>query len=312
MQPDELQNTLINDFWKRSADLTYHDDEIINFKGDLYHYTSSIGLLGILESQKLWATESSYLNDSQEIKYGINFVVGKLREIQTPESWIYDLVQQTISRVNKFHANSNIYLVCFCENGDLLSQWKGYTNLGDGYSIGFKASELIRTKRKFPHFGISIRKVIYDKREQERIINSEIEATLQKTSLLLSKYQAFQKDILQTATSYLFNYLSAQIVRFKSDVFQEEREWRAIYFDDDRYDGKRQKIKFRTSGNYIVPFVELDIAPSAQKEKWFLPIFEITIGAKINYPRAKKSIELISKNLSMQPPEIHPSDISLQ
>lgn len=35
----------------------------------LYHYTSQRGLLGILESKKLWMTNILYLNDSSEFIY---------------------------------------------------------------------------------------------------------------------------------------------------------------------------------------------------------------------------------------------------
>ena len=56
MQPNKLEDTLINDYWKRLADLTYHDDELIKYGGNLYHYTSSVGFLGILKNQKIWAT----------------------------------------------------------------------------------------------------------------------------------------------------------------------------------------------------------------------------------------------------------------
>ena len=90
------------------------------------------------------------------------------------------MVQKVITRINDFHAKTNIYVACFCEIGDLLSQWKGYANFGDGYSIGLRASELLRTKRKFPYFNIAFRKVIYRKSEQENIFENEFEEILQK------------------------------------------------------------------------------------------------------------------------------------
>ena len=35
----------------------------------IYHYTSPEGILGIIESNSLWATDINYLNDSSELRY---------------------------------------------------------------------------------------------------------------------------------------------------------------------------------------------------------------------------------------------------
>lgn len=32
----------------------------------LYHYTSQVGLLGILQKKELWATQIQYLNDCED------------------------------------------------------------------------------------------------------------------------------------------------------------------------------------------------------------------------------------------------------
>jgi hypothetical protein len=37
----------------------------------LYHYTTPDGLIGIVETQTLWATDVFYLNDSEEFALGI-------------------------------------------------------------------------------------------------------------------------------------------------------------------------------------------------------------------------------------------------
>jgi hypothetical protein len=113
MIPDELRDKLFHDFLERLAELTYRDDEIGNHQGNLYHYTSSIGLLGILNTQKIWATEASHLNDSQEIKYGINLVTEKLESFLGNETWISEVIKETISRINGFRSESNIFVACF-------------------------------------------------------------------------------------------------------------------------------------------------------------------------------------------------------
>src|SRR5437879_3751511 len=39
-------------------------------RGVIYHYTTVIGLQGILETNRLWASAAYYLNDSSEVEYG--------------------------------------------------------------------------------------------------------------------------------------------------------------------------------------------------------------------------------------------------
>jgi hypothetical protein len=38
----------------------------------VWHYTNAAGLLGILRSNVLWATDAFFLNDAAEVTYGID------------------------------------------------------------------------------------------------------------------------------------------------------------------------------------------------------------------------------------------------
>src|SRR5229473_5273124 len=49
----------------------------------LYHYTSQDGLLGIIESRSLWATNISYMNDATEFGLSVRLIRDRLlRELQ--------------------------------------------------------------------------------------------------------------------------------------------------------------------------------------------------------------------------------------
>ncbi len=303
----------LDEFWKRVTTLVFHQEvDLDSYEGNLYHYTSPIGLEGILNSQKIWGTEASYLSDSQEIKYGINFVSNELKNYSAnKDSWVKELIQLSISSINQ-HDHQEIYMACFCEDGDLLSQWKGYSNLGEGFSIGLNSRELSRFKRKHPFVNIGIWKVIYKEEDQKRIVQEEIDYIVKRTKEIIDKYHSDKKEIITNSASCLAYYLKVQLVRFKNDVFKEEQEWRAIYVNDERSGGRRKKVKFRVSGKDIIPYIELDIAPSAQKEKWYLPISEIIVGPKINYIKAKRSIDLIYRNISELMPSVEMSIIKLQ
>lgn len=314
-QPDinsDLQIKLF-DFGHRHVNQYLKKEDVSSYEGCLYHYTTPVGLKGILETQKIWGTESSYLNDAQEIKYGVGFVTNYLSEIRTRESGLTAQLAGLAMEKLCADVDTEIYLACFCERGDLLSQWKGYTNFGGGYSIGFKASDLFRTKRKSPFYGISIRRVVYDKKTQAEMIDSEIKAVCEIACNLISEYSEYSNYIIEHASRHLAHDLTVLLMQFKANAFQEEQEWRAIW--DNNGGSSREEplpVEFRVSGKDIVPYVELDIAPSAQKQVWFLPIEEIIVGPRIDLNKARKSIGLIYRYLSTDMPLVNGSSVPLQ
>jgi hypothetical protein len=95
----------------------------------LYHYTTPAGLLGIVENNKLWATHINYLNDATELGYARDLLrqpsratSGRLvppRASSCTEPATFD-VSKTM----------DVFVSCFCEDGDLLSHGAGMPRLG--------------------------------------------------------------------------------------------------------------------------------------------------------------------------------------
>jgi hypothetical protein len=56
------------DLFKQNIWLQKHSSDLETFV--LFHYTTSEGLKGILESRSFRCTDANFLNDSLEIKYG--------------------------------------------------------------------------------------------------------------------------------------------------------------------------------------------------------------------------------------------------
>jgi hypothetical protein len=116
--------------------------------GFLYHYTDIAGLKGIVETKCLWATSAFFLNDSSEISYGSRLVANVLdncienvgskcfavRHFLGVLKWRFE------HEISAVQYSTPVYLTCFCETDNLLSQWRGYASRG-GYSIGFQISD---------------------------------------------------------------------------------------------------------------------------------------------------------------------------
>jgi hypothetical protein len=86
----------------------------------LYHYTTAQGLLGIMESNKLWATNVRFLNDPSEIDYAICIIRESLGSAPLPANFR----DQVNYRLDESEAEARVYVCCFCVEGDLLSQWR--------------------------------------------------------------------------------------------------------------------------------------------------------------------------------------------
>jgi hypothetical protein len=110
----------------------------------IYHYTDPAGLIGILSDGQLWATNVEYLNDSSELRHAEilhkQVLEGLIAE-EAPGSLRKRLAMKVQQRP-PWHSRLQTYVVCFCADDDLLTQWKTYGAWGSGFSIGFDRSEL--------------------------------------------------------------------------------------------------------------------------------------------------------------------------
>src|SRR5579863_1256649 len=110
----------------------------------LFHYTSMKGLLGILESKTLYATDVHFFSDASEIKRTAMLLRDAVRRVRPSDESTKRLHHQLIDwlahRLTELgHA---IFAVSFTANGNLLSQWRSYCDPGKGVSIGFMSERL--------------------------------------------------------------------------------------------------------------------------------------------------------------------------
>lgn len=70
---------------------------------ELFHYTNAEGLIGIIESQSIWATHYAYLNDSEEIRHFLKHRLPALLRTVGNEH-LDELIaqdQSTLSRIDR-------------------------------------------------------------------------------------------------------------------------------------------------------------------------------------------------------------------
>jgi hypothetical protein len=229
----------------------------------LYHYTSQAGLLGIVQAGAFWATKIQYMNDSTEFARSLRLardeltnIISKIApgDVATPERIIYHELLRTLEGLEDIH----IFAVCFCEEGDLLGQWRGYTGGHQGYSIGFSTAALtVITESKDFLLG----KCIYDTEIQKGIVRSAIDTCFRKIK---------SDGALGGGHGPLADILFRCGALFKDPSFKEEKEWRLIsprvYFHDDN-------LCFRTGDSMIAPYYDLGIKTDDR-----LPILHVFVG----------------------------------
>jgi hypothetical protein len=120
---------------------------------EISHYTDATGLHGIITSGQLWATHINYLNDLQEFRYARQ-IIGRVLDEYARRAEGVEL-QQRLTKLrgaceaNFAHWENNVdpYVVCFCEDGNLLSQWRAYGANGSGFSLQFTPTRLETLKK---------------------------------------------------------------------------------------------------------------------------------------------------------------------
>jgi hypothetical protein len=195
----------------------------------LYHYTTLNGLKGIVESKSLWLTKAAYLNDSSELKLAIHLFQHHAElfanRYSTSHPDYAKLLKKAAFQLDSFR-NTNICLASFCEDGDLLSQWRGYTNSGTGVALGFSGIALERINTS--GWGMLLR-CIYGTEQHVQVIHDLIKA-------LIDSYEVCKKncstDKLESVAEDLIGYFSTTFLRvapvLKNKHFAEEKEWRIV------------------------------------------------------------------------------------
>jgi DUF2971 family protein len=245
---------------------------------ELFHYTTVQGLLGIIGSNRMWATHAAYLNDASELAYAHSLFESAVSRASASESSKVGKVflERCVRAIDPFDKTVEFYLVCFCDAGNLLSQWRSYANRGGGCAIGIVPKE-VRLGRT-PGEPVILRKVTYDRVVQEGIIGGLVESALKVLKKHAPDDSVENNNFRIAATVQSLRGLLAEChVAFKDPAFEEECEWRLI-FATNITNSTKEYLQFRATGALVVPYVELDLSPSAGVRTGRLPISSVTLG----------------------------------
>jgi hypothetical protein len=229
----------------------------------IYHYTTAAGLLGIVNTNRLWASDLLYMNDSTEVEYGRQLIIevaaAVAGEAKCPMAQMLcksiDTVLYPVGMVS-----GGFYAACFCEEGDLLSQWRGYSGGVGGYALGFRSRDLQPFRASTPERRFVLRPVVYDPNEQRELIRTfllEVDTAL--AELLEGDLAQRETDVHTVAYVTIQRQMLECMLTMKNPAFKEEREWRLIHYRSGFSREPEATVEYRPTRSFIVPYVALDV-----------------------------------------------------
>jgi len=244
----------------------------------VYHYTGSAGLMGILRTNAIWATDITYLNDAREFAYGRDAVLQHFIQA-SGLGWDTNKGPQFASlgrglvgaaaeaTLHVMQTETRSFVACFCEEPDVLSQWRGY-GAASGFALGFDAAAMRRNLESATNFPLV--PVLYDADAQQQRL-----ARLQEFSVEITQQQleempesAFH-ELLSKLGDDMRGLLMSICIQFKSQAFEAEREWR---IGGVLLGSLWDNVEFRDGGLGPTPYVNLELGEER------LPLKEVVIG----------------------------------
>jgi hypothetical protein len=245
----------------------------------LHHYTNAVGLMGLLETGKLWASLATHLNDSAEIVFGQQLIRERLERAAAsdPEG------KALLGRLGLAERPlwSDIYIVSFSAAGDLLSHWRAYAD-SRGYMLTF---DLDRLPEEVP-----LTHVTYQEHDVDRF-----EGTLRALADFYRRHlrSGTGDPALRGAEQALRRGLAMAAAALKPPSFAEEKEWRHIVFCE-RCDAGEPcpTLRFRERAGGIVPYHEIDVRGPEGRPQDF-PLSGITIGPGLDPGLEARALSLL-------------------
>lgn len=264
----------------------------------LYHYTTFSGLMGIVENRAIWASEVRYMNDSAELRHTAQLVkeeVGTRITQGHKNPALLNEFQNWI--INRISSDQLLFATSFRSNGNMLSQWRGYSSIGQGVSIGFNSEFLLKC---CDHKNFKIGHCIYDPTEQKTLIAELLDGIEELANADQIQQNAQQKEI--DATQHyrkVFEEVESHILEIaailKHPSFEEEDEWRIVSPIITRIE--EADIQFREGANMIVPYIQFDLTSHNK----YMELDHVFLGPTPNIHSSMNSLNLYFRKMNAIP-----------
>jgi hypothetical protein len=285
----------------------------------LWHYTSYVGFQGIVTSKTIWATEYRFLNDRTEFLHAKELaqkLVDEEPEFVGEQFPARHMLRKAVHGVfNTGHLHEErlrIMVASFSEEGDQLSQWRGYADNSRGVSIGFD----LRHIRPPSNIGtaVTFAPCLYKQADKSALLKSafayyrnglqewwdSIQDIARKkakssvvdpqfvTQLISEHSKKLDEVIWRGYTNLQFDLLRIAPL-LKDGGFSEEKEWRLVLPQEAIMLPTKHPLEFRPTRDTLVPYIAYPLLSPNQEG----PIFckDLILGPG-SHPSAEISVNL--------------------
>ncbi|ART69699.1 hypothetical protein BTO20_14860 [Mycobacterium dioxanotrophicus] len=258
----------------------------------LYHYTDAYGLLGIVQPSpgswfikverpdlyyqrtvQLLASDVRFMNDTEELKFGARLLRERLiaaaADVATPPEFqrVFRDIEGKFDVDHILEWPSTCYACCFCAEGDLLSQWRGYAGGTGGFALGLSRDALENRTKVFDRPSVAelpmpvaptLKRVVYGEEDGRAAADEAIREIMasEDKSLMTGRDN---NHVRRLGLMLLYSRLLPALATIKAEGFKEEREWRLFL------SGERQfRVDVRARRRGLVPYKQIAVNLSEQ------------------------------------------------
>lgn len=276
----------------------------------LAHYTSIANLECIMASDEVWFSNPLYMNDMEELRFGMLEGAQAFRQNEAIKSAcgsserynkLLHAFEYQFDQFSNKHA-FDIYVFCLSEHDStttdgLLSMWRGYGGNGSGAAIIFDTAQLDYIEDS----PLIIANVIYASQDERRKwIDRKLIAF---ADFIKNNYVPDEK--LYLPAYVLFERIKIFSIFTKHHGFSEEKEWRAVYLRERDHNRKMDNMLHYAVGKRgIEPKLKYKVRPIDGLTRGDLSlekiVHHIILGPSVASPLAisavQRMLEKVGKN----------------
>ena len=238
----------------------------------LWHYTTGTGLVGIICSGTLFATQVRCLNDTSEYQYLANLIREESAEranlqVDPERRELFTRIVQLMG--DRKVSAANAFVTCLSAAADDLGQWRGYGGDACAFAIEFETARLQKDLTARGGNTVLMR-VQYDQTEHQEAVQMLLDNFVESTRRLWSKDAEGIDGWLNTFGRGYTELASMMHARVKHPSFACEKEYR-IYTE--LLHGEHETLKFTAKRTLLARHIAVALG-----EGGHLPIRSIMVG----------------------------------